>query len=158
MRRPARVVFGCLRLTVLVLMLTTWQACDRQTMVEQRGEELFEMNCAPCHEASNPQLKKQPPRLEGLFRSKTLPSGARATDGQVRKTIIYGIGTMPAFDQRLSNEDVDDLVKYLHASSARSTKRLHISSSVAELAALQWVPRHKRTRGVRVPYSQYCGE
>jgi mono/diheme cytochrome c family protein len=59
-------------------------------------------------------LKKQPPKLEGLFQSKTLPSGAPATDEQVRKTIIQGIGTMPAFDQRLSDKDVDDLVIFLH--------------------------------------------
>jgi len=32
----------------------------------------------------------------------------------VRKTIIEGIGTMPAFDQRLTSKDLDDLVKYLH--------------------------------------------
>jgi mono/diheme cytochrome c family protein len=43
-----------------------------------------------------------------------LPSGAPATDEQVRKTIIQGLGTMPAFDQRLSDEDISDLVKYLH--------------------------------------------
>jgi mono/diheme cytochrome c family protein len=45
---------------------------------------------------------------------KSLPSGAPATDAQVRKTIIEGRGTMPAFDQRLSEEEVNDLVKYLH--------------------------------------------
>jgi len=49
-----------------------------------------------------------------LFQLKSLPSGAPATDAQVRKTIIEGRGTMPAFDQRLSEEEVDDLVKYLH--------------------------------------------
>jgi mono/diheme cytochrome c family protein len=65
--------------------------------------------------AANPDLKKQPPKLEGLFHSKTLPSGAPATDEQVRKTIIEGLGTMPAFEGRLSERDVNDLVKYLHS-------------------------------------------
>jgi len=81
---------------------------------ELHGAQLFDLHCADCHEESNPDLKKQPPKLKGLFRSKLLPSGAPATDQQVRKTIIAGLGTMPAFDQRLSDQDVDDLVKYLH--------------------------------------------
>ena len=80
----------------------------------QHGEELFDLHCAECHEQANPDLKKQPPKLEGLFRSKTLPSGAPATDEQVRKTIVEGLGTMPAFDQRLSENNVNDLIQYLH--------------------------------------------
>jgi mono/diheme cytochrome c family protein len=85
--------------------------CSR---AELRGAELFDLHCAECHEESNPDLKKQPPKLEGLFRSKKLPSGAPATDRQVRKTIVEGLGTMPAFDQRLSEGDLDALVSYLH--------------------------------------------
>jgi mono/diheme cytochrome c family protein len=34
-------------------------------------------------------------------------------DEKVRKTIIEGRGTMPAFDRPLREEDVKDLVKYL---------------------------------------------
>ena len=98
---------------VVTSVLAIWPGCsDRQA--EQRGEELFQQNCAVCHEALNPELKKQPPKLEGLFQSKALPSGAPANDKQVRKTIIKGVGTMPAFDQRLSTEDVNDLLAYLH--------------------------------------------
>ena len=84
--------------------------CDSR----QHGEQLFEQHCVECHEMPNPELKKQPPKLEGLFHSKTLPSGAPATDEQVRRTIIEGRGTMPAFDGRLSGRDVSDLVRYLH--------------------------------------------
>jgi len=94
-------------------MLAMWTACGEKS-AQERGEDLFKRNCATCHEVFNPDLKKQPPNLEGLFQAKTLPSGAPATDEQVRKTIINGVGTMPAFDQRLSDEDVNDLVRYLH--------------------------------------------
>jgi len=83
---------------------------------ELHGAQLFDLHCAECHEEINPDLKKQPPKLKGLFRSKLLPSGAPASDQQVHKTIIEGLGTMPAFDQRLNEQDVDDLVKYLHTS------------------------------------------
>jgi mono/diheme cytochrome c family protein len=81
---------------------------------EQRGQELFDLHCALCHTGPTPDLKKQPPRLEKLFAGKHLPSGAPATDTQVRKTIIEGLRTMPAFDKRLSDQDLDDLVAYLH--------------------------------------------
>ena len=98
---------------VLGSAVAVWPTCSGR-LARQRGEELFQQNCAVCHEVSNLELKKQPPKLEGLFQSKRLPSGAPATDEQVRKTIIQGIGTMPAFNQRLSDEDVNDLVTYLH--------------------------------------------
>ncbi len=81
---------------------------------EQKGQELFALHCASCHEDPPPDLKKQPPRLKGLFKAKRLPSGAPATDKQVRKTIVEGRRTMPAFDKRLSDQDLNDLVLYLH--------------------------------------------
>ena len=81
----------------------------------RQGRVLFAMHCEACHEGEHPELHKQPPKLVGLFQKQTLPSGAPATDAEVRKTIIEGRGTMPAFDQRLSEKEVDDLIKYLHA-------------------------------------------
>lgn len=81
---------------------------------ERRGEELYELHCAECHEMPNPELKKPPPQLEGLFHAKTLPSGVPATDAEVKKTILQGLRTMPAFDGRLSEDDVKSLVAYLH--------------------------------------------
>ena len=81
---------------------------------QQHGSELFDIHCVDCHETPNPDLKKQPPKLEGLFQGKTMPSGAPATDEQVRKTILQGLRTMPAFDGRLSDNDVKDLISYLH--------------------------------------------
>jgi len=80
----------------------------------QRGQELFDLHCAACHQGPTPDLKKQPPRLEHLFADKQLPSGVPATDAQVRKTIVEGLRTMPAFDKRLNDQELNDLVAYLH--------------------------------------------
>jgi mono/diheme cytochrome c family protein len=80
---------------------------------ELEGEWLYENNCAECHETLHPDLLKQPPNLHGLFRRRVLPSGAPLTDAQIRTTIIEGRGTMPAFDQRLREEDVDNLIRFL---------------------------------------------
>ena len=107
--------------TLLVLAPLLFDGCSSRTGnpddSEQRGAILFAMHCSPCHEAMNPQLKVQPPSLKGLFASKSLPSGAPATDDQVKETIIEGRGIMPAFDQRLTKEDVNAILKYLHTLS-----------------------------------------
>jgi mono/diheme cytochrome c family protein len=80
-----------------------------------RGGEIYILNCAPCHESTGLDLHKQPPKLKGLFKSKTLPSGAPATEAQVRETILKGHGTMPAFEGRLTDQEVADLIQYLRA-------------------------------------------
>jgi len=80
----------------------------------ERGSDLFDVHCSDCHTLDHPNLKKQPPKLNGVFQSKTLPSGAPATDEQVRNVIVHGLGTMPAFDGRLSEDDVNEIIKYLH--------------------------------------------
>lgn len=82
---------------------------------ETRGSVVYERNCSPCHDAENLQLLKPPPKLQGLFQKKTLPSGAPATDEQVRQTILNGRGIMPPFGQTLDRKQVDDLLKYLHS-------------------------------------------
>jgi mono/diheme cytochrome c family protein len=80
-----------------------------------RGKQLYEQYCAMCHDATEDlHLVKDPPKLDGLFRKQALPSGAPATDEQVRKTILDGLGIMPPFEQNLDAEDVNDLLRYLH--------------------------------------------
>jgi mono/diheme cytochrome c family protein len=96
--------------------------CSRNNMdygpafasAETRGSVVYERNCSLCHDAENLQLLKQPPKLKGLFAKKTLPSGAPATDEQVRNTIRAGRGIMPPFEHTLDKKQLDDLLKYLH--------------------------------------------
>ena len=103
-----------LRLLLLTSAILTGCAANGRDVHEANGEALFQFHCAPCHEMPPPDLLKEPPKLNGMFNSKTLPSGAPATDEQVRKVIIDGLGTMPAFDKRLKEDDVRDLIVYLH--------------------------------------------
>jgi len=108
---------GSMLFAVLLVLLPA-VACTRGEQLsnaEIHGQWLYDGHCAECHENPHPELHKQPPNLHGLFSHKTLPSGAPATDEQVRKTIIEGRGTMPAFDRRLREDDVKDLIiQYLH--------------------------------------------
>ena len=91
----------------------SWLENVRIVDQQSQGARLYHDNCAECHDNPQPDLHKQPPNLHGLFAKSALPSGAPANDEQVRKEIVEGIGTMPAFDQRLTDRDVDRLVKYL---------------------------------------------
>jgi mono/diheme cytochrome c family protein len=104
-----------LKLALILLAAAILAACKPSAGADaNRGRALFQFHCAPCHETPPPDLLKQPPKLTGLFKSKTLPSGAPATDDQVRMVIIEGLRTMPAFKGRLQEQDVPDLIAYLH--------------------------------------------
>ncbi len=99
---------------LILLACQKKQAASAQpSNAEIEGEWLYDNNCGECHENPQPDLHKQPPSLHGLFRRGSLPSGAPATAAQIRTTIIEGRGTMPAFDQRLREEDIDNLLTYL---------------------------------------------
>jgi mono/diheme cytochrome c family protein len=84
--------------------LTTQQAAGRQVFVSQ---------CSSCHYA---QAEKglNGPGLEGLFRKPYLPSGAAANDARVTAVILRGRNMMPALGNTLSDEQLQDLMAYLH--------------------------------------------
>jgi len=78
-----------------------------------RGYHVYQAECARCHYA-NSQDGLRGPGLEGVFRKKYLPSGLPANDHNVEQTILYGRGMMPAFGNDLSQQQLDDLMAYLH--------------------------------------------
>lgn len=80
----------------------------------QQGKNVYDAQCAQCHEASDLHLLKDPPRLDGLFRKPQLPSGAPATDQEVRDAILHGRGIMPPFELTVNGDDLDALMQYLH--------------------------------------------
>jgi len=120
MRRTNRTTRSFIAVFALIVFFSS--GCSRNNMdygpafasAETRGEAVYERNCSPCHDAQNLQLLKQPPKLSGLFQRQQLPSGAPATEEQVRKTIVSGRGIMPPFEHTLDKQQVDDLLKYLH--------------------------------------------
>jgi mono/diheme cytochrome c family protein len=81
---------------------------------DYRPQYVYQKYCATCHDATNLHLIKDPPRLDGLFRKKAFPSGAPATDDELRSVIRHGRDTMPPFEATLSGDDVNALVRYLH--------------------------------------------
>jgi len=119
-RRRERIGRSVLGLSLGLFAGTTlpfWTAsCSKPlTETEQAGKALYEIHCFECHEENDLGLKKAPPKLKGLFSHQSLPDGATpATDAAVRQVIVYGKRTMPAFNGRLSDAQMAELIAYLH--------------------------------------------
>lgn len=71
-----------------------------------RGQYVYLKNCAPCHDAKNPDLVVAPPPLAGLSKTKS--------DDEIRDVIQQGRNTMPAFQGMLTNDDINAVVRYIH--------------------------------------------
>jgi mono/diheme cytochrome c family protein len=84
------------------------------TPQQAEGKHLYAVRCAHCHEDNDLALKKPPPDLHAMFERSALPSGAPATDAEVRRVILAGKGFMPGFTGRFTEEQMTDLLKYLH--------------------------------------------
>lgn len=77
------------------------------------GRAVFDQYCSACHNAYSTSAKKGP-GLKGLFRKQFMPSGLPANDRFVRQTIGGGRGMMPEFGDSLTQEQIDELIAYLH--------------------------------------------
>ncbi len=84
------------------------------TAQQAEGKHLYAARCAHCHEDNDLALKKVPPDLHGIFKRATLPSGASATDAEVRHVVLGGKGMMPGFAGRFTEEQMSALIAYLH--------------------------------------------
>jgi hypothetical protein len=77
----------------------------------QKGQELFEVNCAICHYHDRVDTKVGP-GFKGLFKNPTLPSGRPTLESTVRDQIINGGGKMPPF-KHLKDEETAAILDYL---------------------------------------------
>ena len=80
---------------------------------QARGRHLYDRYCARCHEAYTTK-SLQGPSLKDLYKKPYMPSGTPANDDRVRDVIRLGRVKMQAFGQVLSQQDVEDLIAYLH--------------------------------------------
>src|SRR5579864_1548167 len=77
------------------------------------GRRVFDNYCARCHEAYSSR-GLQGPSLEHMFTKDYLPSGLPANDARVTEVIQYGKSKMPSFGNVLTQQQVKDLLAYLH--------------------------------------------
>ena len=80
---------------------------------QMQGHAVFQAHCAVCHHDRVDKPLHGPPML-GVFKKQTLPSGAPANDERVTATILHGHGLMPAMGNTMNQQDIDDLLAYLH--------------------------------------------
>jgi mono/diheme cytochrome c family protein len=77
------------------------------------GRRVYDRYCALCHDAYSSRSLKGP-SLQGLFKKQFMPSGAPANDDRVREVINLGRSKMPSFGNVLEEQQMDDLLAYLH--------------------------------------------
>jgi len=78
------------------------------------GRRIYDNYCARCHEPYSTRGKKGP-GLKGMFKNKYLSlSGLPANDERVGDIIRLGRHEMPGYSQTLSQQDLEDLLAYMH--------------------------------------------
>ena len=80
---------------------------------QAQGHAVFQARCAVCHYDRKTGALHGPAMI-GVFKKPALPSGAPANDERVTATILHGHGLMPAMGNTMDQQDVDDLLTYLH--------------------------------------------
>jgi mono/diheme cytochrome c family protein len=80
---------------------------------EAEGRQVFVSRCSSCHSADT-EKGMNGPGLEGLFRKPYLHSGMAANDTQVTAVIVQGRNMMPALGNTLTDQQLADLMAYLH--------------------------------------------
>jgi mono/diheme cytochrome c family protein len=83
------------------------------TSEEASGHAVFQSHCSRCHYA-NSEDGFHGPGLQGLYKQRYLPSGAPANDDRVTSVILHGRGIMPPFGNDLDDQQLKNLIAYLH--------------------------------------------
>jgi len=78
------------------------------------GRRIYDAECDRCHQPYSTHGRKGP-GLKGIFQQKYLSlSGLPANDERVTDIVRLGRNEMPGFSQKLSAQDIQDLLAYLH--------------------------------------------
>jgi len=78
------------------------------------GRHVYDQNCDQCHEPYSTRGKKGP-GLKGVFKKQYLSeSGLPANDDRVGEIIRFGRSKMPAYGQKLNDQQIQDLLAYMH--------------------------------------------
>ena len=116
-RHRALYLFASLAIVSLIACHVERRKSDAElglTRQQGDGRKIYDAYCDRCHEPYSTRDKKGP-ALKGMFQNKYLrASGLPANDDRVTEIILYGRSKMPGFGQALSQQQVHDLLAYLH--------------------------------------------
>ena len=107
-----------------ILLVTLASGCEVQrrksdselglTPRQAAGRHIYDQYCDRCHSPYSSR-KRQGPSLKGLFKRDYLPaSGMPANDDRARDIIRMGRDKMEGFGNVLTDEQISDLLAYLH--------------------------------------------
>ena len=78
------------------------------------GRKVYDNYCDRCHEPYSSSGKQGPP-LKGVYSKPYLSiSGLPANDERIGEIVRYGRSKMPGFGQALSQQQIQDLLVYMH--------------------------------------------
>jgi mono/diheme cytochrome c family protein len=81
---------------------------------QSAGRKLYNNYCDRCHEPYSSRGKKGP-SLKGVLKQQYLPlSGLPANDARVGDIVKYGRSKMEGFGQVMNDQQIQDLLAYLH--------------------------------------------
>ncbi len=117
MKRIASIAFG-------LVLLAIFAGCEKDLSLktdaelglnaqQAQGRRVYQTQCAICHSAYSSKPLKGP-SLKGLYQKQYLPSGLVANDRFVEQTIVRGRNMMPPMGNNISQEQLDELIAYLH--------------------------------------------
>ena len=83
------------------------------TPQQAMGRRVYDARCAECHYAySSRDLRG--PSMHGLYKKPLMSSGIPTNDDRVTDIILMGRSKMPGFQQKISPQQLADLLAYLH--------------------------------------------
>jgi mono/diheme cytochrome c family protein len=81
---------------------------------QSAGRRIYDRHCDQCHEPYSTSGKKGP-GFKGIFKKQYLSeSGLPANDERVGEIIKFGRSKMPGFGQTLDQQQIQDLLVYMH--------------------------------------------
>lgn len=81
---------------------------------QAEGRKVYDNYCDRCHEPYSMRGKKGPP-LKGVFKQQYLPlSGLPSNDERVGEIVKYGRSKMEGFGRVMNDQQIKDLLVYLH--------------------------------------------
>jgi len=109
---------------LIVFLLAVLSGCEVQrrksdaelglTPRQAAGRHIYDQYCDRCHSPYSSR-KRQGPSLRGLFKRDYLPaSGMPANDDRVKDIVRMGRDKMEGFSNVLNDEQINDLLAYLH--------------------------------------------
>jgi len=113
-----------LQALAFMLLMVVWTACSAQRRKsdaelglnpqQASGRQVYDQTCERCHDAYS-SSGRQGPSLMGVFKKEYLPlSGLPANDDRVSEIVRFGRSKMPGYGQVLSQQQVTDLLAYMH--------------------------------------------